>query len=275
MRKTLRYFVTYLLAFVFCLSLSTDFFATENTNTSSGRVAYNEETGYEIYMDDWAALLSPSEEDNLRKAMEPITAYGHVAFVSINDNPNYSVTDYAEDYGYSHFGNDSYTLVIIDMEYRKICVYSDGKINSTITTSYANTITDNVYAYASDGDYYSCAYHAFDQINTLLEGRRIAQPMKYISNALLAVVLALLINYFLVMNVSRSKKASTSQILNGIYSKAEVQNPTIELLHQTKRYSPQSSSSSGARGGGRIGGGSMGGFGGGGRSGGSGGSHSF
>lgn len=243
------------------------FSANELTNTSSEPLSYNEDTGYAVYLDDGADLLSTSEESDLCDAMFSITGYGNVAFVSIKYNAYSSVEDFGEAYGYSLFGNDSYTLFIIDMDYRKVCVYSDGEIYKTITDAYAYTITDNIYTYASDAEYYECAYHAFDQIYTLLEGRRIAQPMKYISNILLSLVLALLINYFIVMSASRSKKASDAQLLNNIYTKVEVNNTRSDFLHQSKQYSPQQTSSSSSGGGGSR---SSGGGGGGG-----GGSHSF
>lgn len=273
MRKQLQCLKITLCLMLLLFVLPTLAFAAESTDASSQKVTTNETTGYEIYVDDWADLLSPSEEQNLCKVMEPITAYGNVAFVSIESNPHYSAEDYAESYGYSHFYNESYTIFLIDMDYREICVYSDGDIHKTITSAYARTITDNVYSYASDGEYYECASHAFEQINTLLEGKRIAQPMKYISNALLAIALALLINYFIVMNVSRSVKATNAELLNGIYRKVDVHNPKTEFLSQTKRYSPQNTSSNGARSIGHSGGGFSGGGGGGSRGGG--GSHRF
>lgn len=264
MRKITTTLRLVLLSLLLCFGLPTVFFASESSEDTNNRVAYNEQTGYEIYIDDWAELLTPSEEDALRKTMEPITTYGNVAFISIDYNPTTSVENYAKRYGSQQFGSESYTLFMIDMDYRKICVYSDGAIYDIVNEDYAETITDNVYRYASDEDYFECATQAFEQINTLLEGNNIAQPMKYISNALLAIVIALLINYIFVMFVSRSRKATDSQLLNGIYAKAEVKNTSIDFLHQTRRYSPQSSSSGGG------GGGSHGGGGGGG-----GGSHSF
>lgn len=263
MRKPLLFIRTTLCLILLVLGFPSTALAIENIDTTNQMVAYNESTGYDVYIDDWAQLLTSSEEDKLCDIMGPITAYGNVAFVSIDYNPYYSVEDYAQNYGDSLFGNESYTIFVIDMDYRKICIYSDGDIYKTITKAYANTITDNVYTYASDGEYYACAAHAFEQINTLLDGRTIAQPMKYISNALLAIALALLINYFIVMTVSRSTKASDSQLLNGIHTKVEITNPKTDFLHQTKRYSPQPKATPGVRSGG-----------GGGRSGG-GGSHSF
>ena len=227
------------------------------------RVAYNDDTDHEIYIAGWAARHTHSEEDELRKLMEPITEHGHVAFVSIDTNPTYSTEKYADEYYYDHFDLSSGTIFLIDMEERYIWIHSNGAIYRTVTDAYADTITDNCYRYASNDDYYKCAAKAFEQINTLLEGKAIAQPMKYISNALLAIVFALLINYFFVMFVSRGRKPSTSQLLNGIFSKVNVKNARTEFINQTKRYSPQSSGSSGGgRSGGGGGGGSRGGGGG-------------
>lgn len=213
----------------------------------------NSTTGYQIYVDDWADLLSEEEEALLLENMKKISEYGNVAFVSIDRNPAYSTDSYAEDYYYDHFGYDSGTVFLIDMDERIIWLESSGRIEDTVTRSYALTITDNTYQYASKGDYFNCANTAFEQILTLLEGRAIAQPMKYISNALLALAIALLINYFLVMFLSRAKKASDQQILSGIYQNVNVYNTRADFLHQTKRYSPQSSGSrkGGGGGGGR------------------------
>ena len=238
-----------------------------NAWASNNAISNNSETRYSIFLDDWADLLTPSEEDALSKTMEPITAYGNVAFVSIADNPEYSSERYAKKYYQEHFGYDSGIVFLVDMDERYLWIHSDGEIYKTVTTSYANTITDNVYSYASDEDYFTCATKAFEQVNTLLEGRRIAQPMKYISNALLAIVLALMINYFLAMTRSRSQKATDGQLLNGIFSKVAITNTHTDFVNQTKRYSPRSSSSSSSSGSRSSGGGS--------RSSGGGGGHRF
>lgn len=226
----------------------------------------NEETGYYIYLDDWANLLSETDEQLLLETMKPITAYGNVAFVSISENPQYSTQAYAKSYYQNRFGYSSGTVFLIDMEERYIYIYSDGAIYKTVTTSYANTITDNAYSYASSGDYLHCATKSYEQIYSLLEGKRIAQPMKYICNALLSIAVALLINYFLVMMLSRSRKASAAELINASLHKTDINDARANFVNQTKRYSPQSSSSSGARSGGGFsgGGGSRGGGGGGG-----------
>ena len=241
---------------------------TGNADRNSGTVYTNSETGYSVIIEDDASLLSNDEKSQLAETMKDITPYGDVAFKSIDYNP-YSTSSFVEKYYHSLFGTGSGTVFLIDMDNRNIWIYSDGSIYSTITTAYANVITDNVYTYASDKDYFTCANKAFIQEAALLQGRRISQPMKYISNALLAIAIAILINYFIVRQTSRVRKASDNEIVNGVFANNAFNNVSVNFIRQTRTYSPRSSSSSGSSGGHSGGGG-----GGGGHSGGGGG-HSF
>ena len=215
----------------------------------------NKSTGYQVIVEDDANLLTDEEETTLGKEMAPITTYGSVAFKSIDYNPYYSTEDYIRSYYRDTFGSTSATVFLIDMDNRNIWIHSNGTIYETITKSYANTITDNVYKYASDGDYYTCAFTAFGQINTLLEGRKIAQPMKYISNAFLAVIIALLLNYFLVRSFSRAKRPSKTDLLGKVFTQCNIVNPNVRFIRQSRVYSPPSSSGSGGSSGGSSGGG--------------------
>ena len=241
---------------------------TDNADRNSGTVYTNSETGYSVIIEDDASLLSNDEKIRLAETMKDITPYGSVAFKSISYNPYSSTSSFVEKYYHSLFGTGSGTVFLIDMDNRNIWIYSDGSIYSTITTAYANVITDNVYTYASDRDYFSCANKAFIQEAALLQGRRISQPMKYISNALLAIAIAILINYFIVRQTSRVRKASDNEIVNGVFANNAFNNVSVNFIRQTRTYSPRSSSSSGSSGG------HSGGGGGGGHSGGGGG-HSF
>ncbi len=219
----------------------------------------NASSGYELYIEDYANLLTPSEEAQLTEVMKPITEYGNVIFLSINSNPSSTTERYVESFYQKHWGRESGTIFIIDMDERYIWIYSDGEIYKTITKSYATTITDNVYSFASDKEYYHCAEVAFSQISTLLEGQWIAQPMKWISNAFLAIALALFINYFVILYMSRAKKASTTQLLSSTEHHINITDARTKFTSQTRQYTPVSKSSGGS---GRIGGGGGGGGGG-------------
>lgn len=225
----------------------------------------NPDTGYQAVIEDDAELLSEEERLALTEMLEEITAYGNVAFKTIDDN-SMSTENYARSYYKDMFGTASGTLFLIDMENRIIWIHSDGAVYKVITTAYANTITDNVYRYASDKEYFVCAQKAFEQILSLLKGQKIAQPMKYISNGLLAVLLAMLLNYGVVCIFAGAKKPGKKKMMENVPVRFSYTKPLAVFSHQTRTYNPVSSSSGG--GGGRSSGG------GGGRSGGGGG-HRF
>lgn len=237
----------------------------ESSDKSSSCLYENQETGYLVILEDDAELLTEEEEKQLSLEMQGITAYGSVIFKSVSYNSS-SASYFARNYYHEKLGSGSGTLFLIDMDNREIYIFSDGAVYDTITTAYANTITDNVYRYASDQNYYLCASTAFQQIGTLLSGHRIAQPMKYISNALLALILAALFNYFIARASSKTAKASDREILDSIPTGFSFTNPYKVMTSKTKTYDPVRSS-------GGSGGGSS--SGGGGSSSGGGGGHRF
>lgn len=221
----------------------------------------NDETGYQVIIEDDANLLSEQEEETLAGIMKDITDYGNVAFKSIGYN-EYSTEQYIKNYYNEMFGSKSGTVFLVDMDNRNIWIHSNGGIYRVITNSYADTITDNIYRYASEGKYFLCSKEAFSQILTLLQGSRIAQPMKYISNVLLSVILGLLITYFVVRTMSMAGKPSDKELLEATRYQYRLNNPQAVHTGTTKRYDPPSSGGGSGGGGGSSGGGGGGGGGG-------------
>lgn len=229
---------------------------------SAEEVFRNEETGYRVILEDDAELLTEEEENHLISIMKDITGYGNVALKTILDNDT-TTEQFISNYYREQFGSDSGTVFLIDMDERNIQIHSNGAIYKTITKSYANTITDNIYTYATKAEYYNCCYKAFEQEVALLQGQKIAQPMKYLNNAFFAIILALPLNYFLVKIFSSTKKPSDSELMKGMFVNQSLAEFDSDFTHTTREYSPQSS------------GGSGGSSGGGGSDGGGGGGHSF
>ena len=226
-----------------------------------------------IIVDD-ADLLSDEEEQSLYNTMLEISDYGTPMFWSTRESGNDRTL--VENFYRSQIGKDSGTLFVINMNSRLLTVFSDGEIYRTVTSSEASTITDNVYRYASYGEYYQCADRVFSQIGRLLRGEKIARPMKLISCLLLAIALALLLvslyinwRYEQHRTSSLAKTAVPISVLAGTAFSAKILSSSKKMTRQVKTDLSDSGS------GGRIGG-SGGGFsgGGGGHSGG-GGSHRF
>jgi len=233
------------------------------------------DSDYQIYFDDSEDLLSDQEEKMLKEEMKRITEYGNVGFVSVSqyqDTGTYAKRLYRE-----LFGSESGFLFVIDMGRRNIWIYCNGAIYRVINKPYANTITDNVYRYASRGEYYECASHVYEQALILLEGGRISQPMKYISNLLIALVSALLINFYVL--ILGRKKDILNPVNNPQASMTSAVGVNIMGMDLIRSRRTRHVESSGGGGGSYSsvggGGGFSGGGGGGGGSSGGGGGHSF
>lgn len=215
------------------------------------------DTGYYAIVWDDAELLTDEEEEYLLYDMMPITEFGHVVFSS--DYQDEMNTDYwaEEVLRLVCDPGESGTIFEIDMTNREIFIYSDGEIHKTVTKSFAYTITDNVYRFATEGRYYDCASEAFSQIYSVLGGGSIAQPMKHINNALLAVAFGILLN-FIILNIKK-KRNNKNAAKEAIVFNGSITALSVIPGQLIKVYRPKSSSSGGRSGGGGGGGRSGGG----------------
>lgn len=226
----------------------------------------SEISSQKVVLEDDADLLTPEEEAKLADLMESLTEYGYVAFKTISTNDT-SAEAYASNYYHSKFGTNSGTLFLIDMYNRKVYIFSDGYNHQIITNNKAEIITDNIYRYASNEDYYGCAEEAFTEIKTLLEGGKISEPMRYASNIVLSLVLGFLLTFSFVAYSMGIRRSSNSKKIEKLGNSVAVGGVTAFKTGQKRVYSPPSDSggsgfSSGGGGGGFSGGGSSGGGGG-------------
>ena len=144
--------------------------------------------------------------------MKPITAYANVAFWTTEAYASDEI-EQARLKRRDLFGLTNGTIFVINMEVRKLTIQSYG-IDNVITKSRANSITNTVRSYATGMRYYRSAAEAFDQIYSLLEGNRIAEPMKVMSNICLALMAGLLFMFFYTRKqVSSFSRPSPSELL--------------------------------------------------------------
>ena len=214
-------------------------------------VSANQIENDSLYIIDNANLLSDEEEISLKKVMEPITEFGGIAFVSTSSN-NSTSESYAKNKYRDCFGNSSGTLFLIDMDNREVYIFSDGKNYRLLNKARAYEITDNVYTYATDGDYYECAKEAFIQIDKVLNNEMIFAPMRYITGILAGICTSLLVS-ILIVYVQRKHKYEECDITE------DVETYIIErhdrLINVTKTKHTSSSGGSGGGGGGGSSGG--------------------
>ena len=244
--------IKYVLLSIFLILLSTPVYAEE--------LYVNEINNYKVIYEDDASLISDKEKEELKEIMIPLTEYGNIMFKTINEN-NYTSTDtFASNYYHNTIGTSSGTLFLIDMDRRNIYIFSDGANYNVITKSKAYIITDNIYKDATREKYFDCAKEAFSEIKTLLDGGKILEPMRYISNAVISLTVSAFIAFFIALFTTRMKKAKNSEILKNCHIVFETGDVSVKKTGMHRVYSPQSDSSSGGSSGG--GGGSSGGGGG-------------
>lgn len=225
--------------------------------------------GHVIAIVDDAGLLKESDRNSLVESMKPITQYCSVLLLTTTSN-NTSLQDYAWQRGSAVFGSsESFTVLMIDMGNRQIYIGSTSDIRKTLSTARANTITDNVYRYATNGDYAACARTAFEQMFTVLDGGNIPAPMKIIGCILIALIGGLTVCYMIMSGAGKVRPATVHEIETGM-GKNEI---TVSNVNRRKLSSVFVAAAKGGGGSGGGGGGFSGGGGGGGGFGG--GSHGF
>ena len=269
---------------VLLLAFAAPAYAIQVSNTY---IYKNEDTGYAAIIVDQADLLTNDEEADLAEYLDRVTPYATAIFATSDTDHSDSIIDHAkktlEKVCISAGFENGYTAIIfmIDMSTRKLILYSGETIYKVIDTGLADSITDNTYTYASRGDYYGCAKEAFTQIFKVLDGQKIAQPMRYTTAALLAAFAGLTISFFLVRRKTRRVAASWSSIHETLDIRSFTPRVNSRLVSSRRvKHVESSGGGGGFRGGGgggfHGGGGFSGGGGGGGFSGGGGGgSHSF
>ncbi|WP_315505237.1 TPM domain-containing protein [Oribacterium parvum] len=251
-------FKALLLAFCISTFMIGKSYALDQSAFLSSSVYQNSDTGYTAYIDDEEDLLSSSEEENLLKKLVPLTQYGNVAFLS--GRGEYSAAATIRDFYNEVFYGKSGLIFFIDMENREIRIQSGGAFYRTISSDVANSITDNVYVFASNGDYYRTAAVAFSQVKAKMEGRFVATPMRWISNFFLAIFLGLLFNFTMLLMTWKQNRAGSKAVLGALRPNMILGNREVIMTNQTKvRLSSSSSRRGGRSGGGFSGGGRSGG----------------
>ncbi|MDO4977172.1 MAG: TPM domain-containing protein [Eubacteriales bacterium] len=175
------------------------FWQTSDVNAASYQ---NKETGFTAKIMDDADLFTEKEEKELTKAMADFTEFGNALLATSNSNNFDTVKKLAVDYYDKAFGIEDGAVFLFDMDNREIYWYTEGDLYDVLSVKSAMAITDNVYTYATKGDFVTCAKEAFIQAASVVRGEGIAQKMKYYGNALLALILALFANYILLRKTS-------------------------------------------------------------------------
>lgn len=206
---------------------------------------------YTIIIEDDADLLTPAEEQKLKKQMAVLTEFGYVMFKTTNTaNGTGTPLRYIQNYYYSKLGNKSGVAFYIDMKKREVCACATGGLDKIITSSKCDTIMDNVYRYATRKEYFECAKETFIQMNRVLNGEKIAESMKYYCNGIIAVMISLFISYGFYIMISKNRRASNKELIDECKIYLDHTDIEVRKTGSHSVYSPVESSSGGSSGGG-------------------------
>ena len=158
----------------------------------------------EFRIDDEAKLFSADEKAQIEESVKELLTYGNVGVATRGGEYTLfgqTTAAFAAGRYNQWFGTDSGVLFVIDMRDRVIYLETDGYIGSFITRSKARTITDNTYRMASAANYYGCTTESLKQVLDVIEGRKISEKMSLITNAVLAALIGLLVNAFVLVRI--------------------------------------------------------------------------
>lgn len=254
--RMLKYLFTVILCLVMFVGWGTDAFAAESRSVEAAAQQTKE---YQVLILDQAQLLTPEEHAKLLQDMEELKPYGNVVFQTVKLKRKTDFEKFSEATYYKLFGNEPGVIFQIDMGNRKLTLSSSTGMDDIIRSE-RDSIVDNIYELATDKKYYECAQQCFYQIRKVINNEEIAHDMKHISNAVLALILGLLVNFLIICATTR-KKISKKKLLGEMGLAVTLSDVVTKENGVTKVYSPKSSSSS--RGGGSSGGSRSGGGGGG------------
>lgn len=218
----------------------------EPVRGEAGDASYTDpETGYRAIIMDELGLLSGSERDKLIEDMKPLLRYGNIAFWTTDDYTSNEVKQ-AQQKRRALFDLESASILVINMEVRRISIQSYGDMYDIITIGRANEITNYVRNYGTRGEYYELARIAFGQELQLMRGNEIARPMKHFSNACIALMTGLIVMFMSVFKyASTFRRPDLREMATAITAGAFTLG-AAKAVHtgQTRTYSPPSSDSS-------------------------------
>ncbi|MBP5359426.1 MAG: TPM domain-containing protein [Treponema sp.] len=223
---------------------------TVTTGTEYQTLTYtNNETRYTAIVRDGANIMSDEEEKKLLDDIKALTQWGNAIVYTTYEGSGSSAEDFAATVYEDTFApGENGAIFLIDMDRRWLQIHTDGSVNKIVTPNYCQSITDNVYKMATIGDYYSCVSEAFKQMTTLLEGGKISQPMKHASNALFAIIIAMIICYIYMKSNGKTESERYQKPASPVFN-GSLNNLTVTKGRLTS-VTHSSSSGGGSRGGG-------------------------
>ena len=135
----------------------------------------NESTEFRAMMEDSAGLIQQNEMYSVMKSMIPITEHCNIAFITYPEDGDNELRSTAKAHSWGNMifhDSTPYIVCAIDMKKRNIAIYSSDT-SKLLTTEKMNSITEQVYVYAQNGEYNICASKMLELILSELNKNKI------------------------------------------------------------------------------------------------------
>lgn len=208
----------------------------------------NPESGYKAVIVDAFDELGVEDEETLLAQMSAITRACNVAYVIEDiENDDRGTKRNAERYLEGLFGENSNSLIFY-IDLNMLYIFAEEKISYVVTSSKAYSITDNAYRFAMKDDYYNCGRVVFEQVEQLIHGMTIPEPMKYLCNALLSLMVGALLAYLFMANELKIVKGGAATMFSGGRAVLSSSDMAVISTGKTRKIYRASDSGSGGHG---------------------------
>lgn len=198
---------------------------------------YEHENGYQAIILDQDNVLSETHISKLTAKMKPITAYGNVALIIGTDYEDSAYT-YPQDYISQQWGQESAIVLAVDWKEKELGYDSEGALRCYISDSQAKVWQYEQEDYLDSEDYYICLAGVLEKINETLEEIQDTGSLKYIAFAMLSLIVAMVIMYYVVNRSMKKHVIVETDWLEGVTAKQDILNFAEHYLRETKRYIP-------------------------------------
>lgn len=129
---------------------------------------------YSVVICDDAELLDEQGWADVLEMMRSVSEYANVGFLTYpSGGSSQNSAAKAMNWGNATFGSDTrFTVYIIDMTNRHLDIYASQPLSGILTSAAETSIADNVYRYASRGEYSDCAVETFRLITNVLKDEK-------------------------------------------------------------------------------------------------------
>lgn len=175
-------------------------------------VYINEKTGYEAYFEDDARVISAKAEEKFVEELAKMTKFGHVSLKTVSKKKIDTYTA-AREYYRENFREEDGIVFFINQKKKEVCIICGGEVKDALEGANLEELGDRVYRNSSNDFYASAALEMVVSVRKLMVRKLTSHPFRFLGNMMLAMGMALLMNFILVNLLSKAEKTGDTELI--------------------------------------------------------------